>query len=41
MVDRGDPICKMVARTIIEVAKNGMLDPDAIAGETVKQLGKP
>jgi len=41
LVDRGDPICEMVARTVIEVAKNGMLDPDAIAEETVRQLGLP
>jgi len=41
LVDRGDPICEMVARTVIEVAKNGMLDPDAIAGETVRRLGLP
>ena len=35
MVDRGDPICEMVARTIIEVAKNGLLDPRMFNTETV------
>jgi hypothetical protein len=41
LVDRNDPVCEIVARKIIEIGQGGLLDPEAIADATVKQLGPP
>jgi len=38
-VDRDDPVCEIVARKVIEIGQNGLLDPEVIAGETVRRLG--
>jgi hypothetical protein len=38
LVDRNDPICEIVARKIIEIGQRGLLDPEAIAEATVKEL---
>ncbi len=39
LVDRGDPVCEIVARKIIEIGLNGTRDPQEIAALTIKQLG--
>jgi len=39
LVDRNDPICDIVARKVIEIGTNGMLDPKEIAKRVTQQLG--
>ena len=39
LVDRGDPICEIVARKIIEIGLDRSRDPQEIAALTIKQLG--
>ena len=41
LVDRGDPVCEIVARKVIEIARAGTHDPEEIARLTAKQLGVP
>ena len=38
LVDRGDPICAIVAQKIIEIAEVGVTGPEEIAELTVNQL---
>jgi len=39
LVDRNDPICNIVARKVIEIGTNGVLDPKEIADRVRRQLG--
>jgi hypothetical protein len=39
LIDRGDPICEIVARKIIEIGLDGTRDPQKIAALTIEQLG--
>ncbi|MGY8685278.1 hypothetical protein Q2941_47245 [Bradyrhizobium sp. UFLA05-153] len=39
LVDRGDPICEIVARKIIEVGLDGIRNPQEIAALTIERLG--
>ena len=41
LVDRNDPICEIVARKVIEIARASGHDPKEIAKLTAKQLGVP
>jgi hypothetical protein len=41
LVDRDDPVCEIVARKVIEIARAGTRDPKEIAKLTAKQLGVP
>ena len=41
LVDRDDPVCEIVARKVIEIARAGAHDPKEIARLTAKQLGVP
>jgi hypothetical protein len=38
LVDRGDPVCEIVARKIIEVGSSGVTDAVAISEIAVRQL---
>jgi hypothetical protein len=38
LVDRGDPICEIVARKIIEIGLDGARNPQDIAALTIEQL---
>ena len=39
LVDRNDPVCRIVAAKVIEIDKAGIHDPHEIAKLTAKQLG--
>jgi len=39
LVDRGDPICEIVARKVIEIAATGRTNAVAIAEIAARQLG--
>jgi hypothetical protein len=39
IVDRGDPLAKLLARKIIEVAQTGIRDPADIAAQASKEIG--
>jgi len=39
LVDRGDPLCEIVARKVIEIDASGTHDPEEIAKTAVSQLG--
>jgi len=41
LVDRGDPVCEIVARKVIDIDAAGTHDPEEIAKLTVKQFGIP
>jgi hypothetical protein len=41
LVDRGDPVCEIVARRVIDIDAAGTHDPEEIAKLAVKQLGFP
>lgn len=41
LVDRGDPICEIVARKVIDIDAAGTHDPEEIAKLATKQLGDP
>ena len=38
LVDRNDPVCEIVAHTVLEIGLNGTRDPQAIAALTIRQL---
>jgi hypothetical protein len=38
LVDRDDPISDIVARKVIEIGTNGVLDPKEIANRVTRQL---
>ena len=39
LVDRSDPVCDIVARKVIEIGLDGVLDPHEIAALAIKRLG--
>ena len=39
VADRNDPLCEMVARTVIEVSATGTREPRKIAEEAVALIG--
>ena len=39
LVDRNDPVCEIVAHTVLEIGLNGTRDPREIAAQTIRQLG--
>ncbi len=39
LVDRNDPICEIVARKIIQIARAGTTDPAEICRRVVRELG--
>ena len=39
LVDRNDPIVKIVAKKIIEIGQTGLHDPAQICRQAVKELG--
>jgi len=41
LVDRNDPVCEIVAKKVIEIAKAGTHDPREIAIMAARQLGIP
>ena len=42
LVDRGDdPVCRAIARKVIEVYKRGATDPIGISEVTIRELGAP
>ena len=40
LVDRNDPICELIARKIIEIGADVTRDPQQIAAQAVKDLGR-
>ncbi|HEV2153944.1 hypothetical protein [Bradyrhizobium sp.] len=38
LVDRGDPVCEIVARRIIEIAEAGVRDPKLISRMAIEQF---
>jgi hypothetical protein len=38
-IDRGGPICEIVAHKVVEVGLNGIRNPQEIAALTIKQFG--
>lgn len=38
LVDRGDPVCEIVARRIVEIAGTGVRDPEQIARIAIEQF---
>ena len=40
LVDRSDPICEIVARKIIEIARKGEHDPERMAALAVESIRK-
>lgn len=41
LVDRDDPIAKIVAKKVIEIAHGGLRDPAQICAQAIKELGTP
>jgi hypothetical protein len=41
LVDRSDPICEIVAHTIIKIAENGMPNAADLGEIAIKELGFP
>ena len=41
LTDRTDPVTEIVAKKIIEVARNGERDPPRICARAIKELGIP
>jgi hypothetical protein len=39
LVDRGDPVCEIVAKKVIEIGGSGVLDPAEISKLTIERLG--
>jgi len=41
LVDRSDPLTELIAKKIIEVARNGEHDPARICARAIKEFGVP
>jgi hypothetical protein len=41
LTDRADPVCEIVAKKIIEIARAGERDPPKICARAIKELGIP
>jgi hypothetical protein len=39
LVDRNDPLTKMIADKIIEIGQGGVRDPAVISAQAIKELG--
>jgi hypothetical protein len=39
VLDRDDPLCRMVARDVIDICASGISDPRKIAGLAVERMG--
>jgi hypothetical protein len=39
LVDRGDPLCEIVAKKVIEIGESGVLDPAEISKLAIQRLG--
>jgi len=38
--DRDDPLCEIVAKQIIELARRGMRDPEQLASSCIKEMDR-
>lgn len=39
LVDRGDPVCDLLARTMIDLSRRGVTDAVALSELTIREIG--